>query len=173
MKDIVKSQANDEVKYINGRKTKLARRKRRSNLMTYCAVAVAVFTAIGLVVSLCFLFNLEDVEVSGLTLYSNEQVFAAGGVEAGANLIRVNTSQIENQLTETLPYIKSVSVNKVYPHSLQISVTEEQKLADVEYAGRYYVIAQSGKIVEAMNTYHDPALPLVKGAAGIGRHLEG
>ena len=58
MKDIVKSQANDEYKVINGRKVRVQRRKRRSNLMTYCALAVAFFTTLGLVISLCFLFDL-------------------------------------------------------------------------------------------------------------------
>ena len=51
MKDIVKSQAADEYKVINGKKVRLTRRRRRSNVMTYSALAVAVFTAIGLVAS--------------------------------------------------------------------------------------------------------------------------
>ena len=163
MKDIVKSQLNDDVKVINGKKVKVARRKRRSNLMTYCALAVAVCTAIGLVVSLCFLFDLEQVEVSGLTLYSNDQVLAVGGVESGANLIRTDTKVIEKRLTDTLPYLKSVSVVKDYPHTIKISVVEETKCADVELYGKYYVIARSGKIVETENTVHDVSVPLVTG----------
>ena len=163
MKDIVKSQLNDDVKVINGKKVKVARRKRRSNLMTYCALAVAVCTAIGLVVSLCFLFDLEQVEVSGLTLYSNDQVLAVGGVESGANLIRTNTKVIEQRLTDTLPYLKSVTVTKDYPHAIKIQVVEETKFADIELNGKYYVVARSGKIVETENTAHDASLPLVTG----------
>ena len=163
MKDIVKSQLNDDVKVINGKKVKVARKKRRSNLMTYCALAVAVCTAVGLIISLCFLFDLEQVEVSGLTLYSNDQVLAVGGVESGANLIRTDTKVIEKRLTDTLPYLKSVSVVKDYPHAIKISIVEETKCADIELNGKYYIAARSGKIVEAENAYHDASVPLVTG----------
>ena len=163
MKDIKKSQANDDVKVINGRKVKVARRKRRSNLLTYCALAVALFTSLGLVVSLCFLFDLEEVEVSGVTLYTNEQIVTVGGVESGANLVRTDTDVIEKRLLDTLPYLKTVSVSKDYPHSLKITVTEERKCADIELYGKFYVIAESGKILEAGNAFHDLTLPLITG----------
>lgn len=163
MKDIVKSQVNDEYKFINGKKVKVARRRRRSNLMTYCAIAVAICTVIGLAISLFFLFDLEEVQVSGLTLYSNEQILAAGGVEAGKNLIRTNTNVIEDRLLQTLPYIKSVEVDKDYPHSMKISIVEEVKCADIELAGKYYVISPAGKLLEVGNTAPDPELPLVIG----------
>ena len=163
MKDIVKSEANDDVKVINGRRVKVARRRRRSNLLTYCALAVALFTSLGLVISLCFLFDLKEVRLSGVTLYSNEQIVAVGGVESGANLVRTDTDVIEKRLLDTLPYLKTVSVSKDYPHSITISVTEEQKCADIELYGKFYVIAESGKILEAGNAAHDLSLPMVTG----------
>ncbi|MBR4554318.1 MAG: FtsQ-type POTRA domain-containing protein [Ruminococcus sp.] len=163
MKDIVKSQAADEYKVINGKKVRLTRRRRRSNVMTYSALAVAVFTAIGLVACLCFLFDLKEVKVTGVTLYTNDQILAVGGVESGANLIRTNTSVIEKRLTDTLPYIKSAAVDKDYPNSLNITIVEEVKCAEIEKDGRYYVIAESGKILEAANPEHNAKLPLVKG----------
>ena len=163
MKDIVKSQPSDEIKYQSGRRVKVSRRKRRSNLITYCALAVALCTAMGLVISLCFLFDLEQVEVSGLTLYSNDQVLAVGGVESGANLIRTDTKVIEKRLTDTLPYLKSVTVTKDYPHAIRISVVEETKCADIELNGKYYIAAKSGKILEVGNAVHDVTMPLVTG----------
>ena len=163
MKDIVKSQANDEYKVINGKRVRVTRRKRRSNLITYCALAVAICTALGLVISLCFLFDLEEVRLSGLTLYSSDQILAAGGVEAGANLIRTNTSVIEQRLMDTLPYLKSVTVNKDYPNAIDIDIVEEVKRADIESNGQFYVVSDTGKILEVGNSVHDVSLPLVKG----------
>jgi len=163
MKDIVKSQINDEYKVQNGRKVRVNRRRRRSNLMTYCAIAVAVFTAIGLVVCLNFLFNLKEVRVEGVSLYTNDQILLVGGVEKGANLIRTNTSIIEQRLVETLPYIEKATVSKDYPNSLNIKIVEARKSADIEQNGAYYVISTAGMILEAGNQFHDPELPLIKG----------
>lgn len=163
MKDIVKSQIDDEYKVINGRKVKTRRRQRRSNLVTYCAIAVAVFSGIGLIVSLFFLFDVKEVKIEGVSLYTNEQIMLVGGVETGSNLIRTNTSVIENRLVETLPYIEKATVSKDYPNSLEISVVEATKCADIELNSRYYVISSNGILLETENLEHDGSLPLVKG----------
>lgn len=163
MKDIVKSQTNDEYKFINGRKVKVNRRRRRSNVMTYSALTVAAFTVIGLIVCLCFLFDLKDVTVNGVTLYTNEQILAVGGVQTGSNLIRTNTDVIEKRLLDTLPYVEEVSVKKDYPNSLRITVKEAEKCAEIENSGRYCVISKKGVLLEVDNTVRDTSLPLVTG----------
>lgn len=163
MKDIVKSQTNDEYKFINGKKVKVSRRKRRSNVMTYSALAVAAFTIVGLIVCLCFLFDLKEVTVNGVTLYTNEQILAVGGVTKGSNLIRTNTDIIEQRLLNTLPYIEEVKVTKDYPNSLVIEVKEAEKCVEIENAGRYCVLSKAGNLLEVDNTTRDASLPLVVG----------
>ncbi|MBR1384545.1 MAG: FtsQ-type POTRA domain-containing protein [Ruminococcus sp.] len=176
MKDVVKSQVNDEYKVINGRRVKVRRRRRRSNLAAYCAIAIAVFTAIGLVVSLCFLFDLKKVRINGLSLYTSEQILAVGGIESGANLVRINTSVIEKRLVETLPYIEKATVSKDYPNTLDLELEEAVKSADIELNNRYYVLSVSGRLLECDNLTHYPDLPLVKGLelknAEVNKELE-
>ena len=163
MKDIVKSRTNAEVKIINGKRVKLHRRSRRSKVTTYTAVAVAVFTTIGLILSLCFFFNLEKVSVSGVTLYTGDQIVEVGGVVNGANLFRTNTKLIEERLVDTLPYIESAKVTKDFPNSLVIEVVEAEKAVEIESDNAYYVISRSGRVLEGPNQIHDTSLPLVKG----------
>ena len=163
MKDIVKSQTNAEVKIINGKKVKLHRRSRRSNVTTYTAVAVAVITTVGLILSLCFFFNLKQVAVNGVTLYTSDQILEVGGVVNGANLFRTNTDLIEQRLVETLPYVESATVTKDFPNSLTIDIVEAEKIAEIEDDGKYYVLSRSGRILEMANPTHNSSLPLVKG----------
>lgn len=163
MKDIVKSRTNAEVKIINGKKVKLHRRSRRSNVTTYTAVAVAVITTVGLILSLCFFFNLKQVAVNGVTLYTSDQILEVGGVVNGANLFRTNTDLIEQRLVETLPYVESAKVSKDFPNSLVIEIVEAEKFAEIESNGQYYVLSRSGRILEAANPQHDETLPLVVG----------
>jgi len=163
MKDIVKSQTNDEYKFINGKKVKVSRRKRRSNVMTYSALTVAAFTVIGLIVCLCFLFDLKEVTINGVTLYTNEQILAVGGVTKGSNLIRTNTDIIEQRLLDTLPYVEEVSVKKDYPNSLIIEIKEAEKCAEIENAGRYCILSRKGNVLEVDNPNRDTSLPLVIG----------
>ena len=163
MKDIVKSQTNAEVKIINGKKVKLHRRSRRSNVTTYTAVAVAVITTIGLILSLCFFFNLKQVAVNGVTLYTNDQILEVGGVVNGANLFRTNTDIIEQRLVDTLPYVESAKVTKDFPNSLVIEIEEAMKACEIEKDGKYFVVSESGRLLEADNLQHNAELPLVQG----------
>ena len=57
MKDVIKSRQDDgEYKLINGQRVKVNRRKRRSNLNTYYALAVVLAAVIVLVLCLTVFF---------------------------------------------------------------------------------------------------------------------
>lgn len=164
MKDVIKSQPiTEEYKVINGQKVRVNRRKRRSNLNTYCALAIVFVAVIVLILCMTVFFNVKEIKVNGVSLYSNEQVLAVGGASNGINLIRTNTDVIEKRLLDNLVYIDEVTVEKDYPAAINIKIKEAVKAADIEYSGKYYVLSKSGKILEAANTGRTEGVPLIKG----------
>lgn len=163
MKDVIKSQPIEEYKVINGQKVRVNRRKRRSNLNTYCALAIVFVAVIVLILCMTVFFNVKEIKVSGVSLYSKEQVLAVGGASNGINLIRTNTDVIEKRLLDNLVYIDEVTVTKDYPAAISINVKEAVKAADIEYNNKYYVLSESGKILESANGSRSEGIPLVKG----------
>lgn len=163
MKDVIKSRQDDgEYKLINGQRVKVNRRKRRSNLNTYYALAVVLAAVIVLVLCLTVFFNAKKISIEGVSLYTNEQILAVGGVNSGVNLIRTDTGAVAERLKKNLVYIDDVKVSRKYPSELVIDVTEAVKAAQIEHKGKYYILSGSGRILEA-SAASDSKLTLVKG----------
>lgn len=166
MKDVVKSY-NDtgEYKTINGQRVKVNRKKRRNNLRAYYAIAVVVAFVILLILCMTVFFKYrpEDVQIEGVTLYTNEQILVVGGISGEGNLMRTDTDVIAERLKKYLVYVDDVNVKKKYPSKLIVSVTEAEKAADIEFNGKYYVVSKSGKLLECGNNSRTKGIPLVKG----------
>lgn len=164
MKDVIKSQqTNEEYKVINGQRVRVNRRKRRSNLNTYYALAIVLVAVVVLILCMTAFFNIKKINISGVSLYSTEQILVVGGASNGANLIRTDTDVIEKRLLDNLAYVDSVTVKKNYPSSLDITVTEAKKAAEIEHKGKYYLLSESGKILESGNDVRNNDIPLIKG----------
>ena len=163
MKDVVKSRQDDgEYKLINGQRVKVNRRRRRSNLNSYYALAVIFAAVIVLILCMTVFFNVKTVNIQGVNLYTNEQILAVGGVNSGVNLIRTDTKTVETRLKNTLVYIDDVQVSRKYPSELEIKVTEAVKAAQIEKDGKYYILSESGRILEA-DVPLDGSLMMIKG----------
>ncbi|WP_124101174.1 FtsQ-type POTRA domain-containing protein [Ruminococcus sp. Marseille-P6503] len=163
MKDVVKSRQDDgEYKLINGQRVKVNRRRRRSNLNSYYALAVIFAAVIVLILCMTVFFNVKAVNIQGVKLYTKEQILAVGGVNSGVNLIRTDTKAVETRLKNTLVYIDDVQVSRKYPSELEIKVTEAVKAAQIEKDGKYYILSESGRILEA-DVPLDTSLMQIKG----------
>ena len=164
MKDVIKTQHHvQEVKTIHGRKVEVNRRKRRNNMKGYYALAFVFAGIILAALCLTVFFNIDKIQVEGVTLYRNDQILAVGGVSKGDNLVRTDTDIIKERLEKTLVYLDEVQVEKAYPSGIVIKCTEAEKSADILCDDTYYVLSYSGKILETKNGRPTGNIPVVKG----------
>lgn len=164
MKDVIKTQQKpDEIKTINGQRVRVNRRKRRSNMKGYYALAMMFVALIVLFLCLTVFFRTSDIKVEGVTLYRYDQIINVGGVSTGANLMRMDTDTIEQRILDNLVYIDEVTVKKQYPSTVVISCKEAKKSADIKDGKKYYVVSDSGKILEAETDKHTKGLPIIIG----------
>lgn len=143
----------------------LTRRRagRKLNIRALYAMASVVAAVIILVLCMTVFFNVSEVEVKGVTLYTDDQIVSVGGIYEDMNLVRTDASRAEKRLTENLVYIDEAKVSKVYPSTVVIECTEAVKAADIEYEGGYYVLSTSGRILEANNPEPTGGIPIVTG----------
>ena len=137
--------------------------RHKLNIRALYAAAAVIAVVVILVLCMTVFFNVSEVEVKGVTLYTEDQIINAGGIYEDMNLVRTDVSRAEKRLTDNLVYIDEVKVTKEYPSTVVIDCKQAEKAADIEYEGGYYVLSTSGKILEADNPAPTGGIPVITG----------
>ena len=122
------------------------RRRRGSNIVYYIllsVLAVIIFS----VLSVTVLFNTEQIIVEGDSDYTEEQIIAASGLQGDENLVRLSLAGLPEKMLDKLVTLDSVTVEKVFPSTIKITVTRSVPMASFLYGGRYYVISHIGRVM--------------------------
>lgn len=125
-----------------------ARRRRRGGLSRLLRPMSLILTAVAVVAALTLFFKVEEIEITGASRYTAEEIIAASGVETGDNLILLNRYGISRRIYTSLPYITDVRPKPQFPSTLVIEVTETRPVAAIESAGAWWLVSSSGKVLE-------------------------
>lgn len=118
----------------------------RQYLGSVIAVILIMLTA-GACVGAYFLSLVKTISVTGCESYTPTRIINEAGLYTGKSIITYDTKKIADKLSED-PYIKVLSVKKVYPNEIRISVEERTEYAAiVTGTGTYCVIDRDGCIL--------------------------
>jgi cell division protein FtsQ len=112
--------------------------------------------------------GLDQVTISGIAQLTEAQVLAAAGISARMSLAFLDVADLRDRL-ERVPLIKSVSVRKLYPNELVITLTEREPHALWQRNGELFVIAADGTVLDLAQDARFAHLPLVVGEHANGR----
>jgi len=156
MKDVEKT----DVERQNSSK-RLRRRKRNFNI--YAAVVVLLAVTVGLTISYTFLFNINEIKVSGESdMYTAEQIVDASGIKEGDNLLRLDPKKSEQEILDKLLYVETAEVDRDFPSSLEITVTRCVPAYNISYDNGVLLVSKKGKIL-ADNGFITDGLPVIYG----------
>lgn len=145
------------------RKKRDRRRRRRGRFgLFYKLLSILVIFAALLIGSVAF-FRVNEVTVMGNQRYSAQEIAAASGVSAGDNLFLVNKPQTARAIMKRLPYVKNVTPIRRLPDTLELRVTESAAVAAVEAEGSWWLLDESGKLLEQGDAALRGTLPQVLG----------
>lgn len=115
-------------------------------LMIMLAVVLAV------VFGVAIFFKVGRIEVQGNTIYASERIIEASGVEVGENLLTLSRAGVGGKIKAALPYVDQVSVGRVLPDTVVISVKENQvAFAAPTDTNTIWLISPSGKALERID----------------------
>ncbi len=140
------------------RKNKQRRRGRHSRLYT---VLSAILILAAVVVACTVFFRVDDVLVQGNARYTAQEIIDVAGVKQGDNLFALRPGAISQKLQGKLPYIRSVSVRRLLPDTVSITVTEGKAAAAVAQEGQWWLIDEDCKLLERASA--TGGLPAVSG----------
>ncbi|MCZ4121577.1 cell division protein FtsQ/DivIB [Streptomyces sp. H39-S7] len=122
-----------------------ARRKRVRRAVLILLVLVTLSAAAGtwLVYGSSWL-RAERVTVSGTDVLTAEEVRAAAGVPLRGPLASVDTGAVERRLLAALPRIREVTVERDWPHTIDLKVTERTPSAVLKSGGKFIEVDAEG-----------------------------
>ncbi len=115
--------------------------------------------AIALYAPCLYLLDLRDIEVNGNHYISTEEIEYVAGFSIGENLLTAPIDRARTALS-SLPWVKDISIKRLYPHTLVITVQERAPIAvtAVPHERRLLVIGEGGIIVQRTTEMNPQAL---------------
>lgn len=130
------------------RKNKRGRRRNRGRFGFLYVLLSFLLIAAALIVGSIVFFQVDTIQVTGQARYTSEEIIEAAQVEPGDNLFRLNKVRMVNRLLQKLPYLRSVSIRRVWPDTLSIHVTESAPAAAIQGAEGWFLLDARGKLLE-------------------------
>ncbi len=115
------------------------------------SISIFIVLTILLIFANLPIFNVTNISVQGVENISEEEVISIASAQNVKNIFWLSSNKIEKAV-ETLPYAKSVEVDKIYPNALNINVLERKPIAYLVYNKNNYIyIDNEGYVLEVAN----------------------
>lgn len=129
------------------RRTRNQRRRGRFGIL-YVLLCVVLILAAVVGGSIVF-FRVENIEVSGCSTYSQEEIIAAADIREGDNLFLIGKVSMARKILQALPYVKDVSPRRQLPGTMNIIINECTPVAVVKGTdGDWWIIDEDAKLLE-------------------------
>ena len=123
-------------------------RIRRSAL--YGPLALTLLT-VAAIIFMSLFFRVSVIQVVNDTVYTDEEILAASGLEKGVNLLFINNFSSVSSIYATMPYVESVSLKRSMPNKIVLEVTGSEAVACVSFGDDYWLINPNGKLLEKID----------------------
>ena len=130
----------------------------RSLLIGFALVGMA--TALYLVGRDTSLLAVHDIRVTGASARVERQVERALQPLLGTSLLRVGTTDVAERLV-AIPDVETVTIDRSFPHGLQVSLTTARRVAVLRQGRAAYVVSERARILAAAPRDISPALPRI------------
>lgn len=107
-------------------------------------------------------FALQEARVHGTKHLSRMEVLQAAGLSAADSLITLKMGPIESRIGR-MPWVKQVSVERDFPHSVRIIVAEREVRMLALAGGRIFVLDENIRPIAALGRREAPDLPWLSG----------
>lgn len=122
------------------------KKHRRSSGVLLFLLAASIM----LVLSTTLLFNVENVNVTGASNYTAEEIIDASGIKAGDNLVRTASDRMASRIEEKLVYVENAEITRAFPDTLVINVEASVPAANFICDKYVLLISSTGKVLEQL-----------------------
>jgi cell division protein FtsQ len=107
-------------------------------------------------------FTVDDITVTGVINTQGRDVTRRLNFKRGDLMLNVDVNEARARV-ESLPWVKSAQVRRVWPNRIVIRIEERRPIARWLHNGRHFVVDSDGRIVGVTHERGFVALPLLSG----------
>lgn len=153
-KKIVKNEQQDNIK-------KIENRKKRNKIIKIILLILLIGTAVILAL-LSPMFNIAKIEVIGNKQVTREELVSLSGIKIDDNIFKVRRIKTAENIKQNA-YVNEVSIHRILPNKIQISITERESNYMLEYGNGYVYINKQGYMLEISSIKKE--LPIIIGTS--------
>ncbi len=120
--------------------------KRRRRILAYCVI-IFILLVIFTILAFTVFLRIGQINISGKTNYTREEIIEASGLEVGDQLYLFSTDKAEKRITESLPYIEKAEITRKISGKVSVSVTAAKAQYVMAYGEKYAVLGDDGKVL--------------------------
>lgn len=113
-------------------------------------------------------FSIDSVTIAGLKSLTPAEILHDGGVSGRNSLVLLDPGVLRARL-KAVPLVEDVSVRKLFPNDLHITVTERDAAAVWQKDGQLSLVSTDGTPIDAVRDDRFNSLPFVVGDGANGR----
>jgi len=116
----------------------------------YIWILVIILFIIGAQVFILFspTFNTKYINVLGGKKVGSQKIVQLSEIYYGQNIFKINISKARQQIKNGEPYIEEVKINRIFPNSIEMNISERIPVGAVEYMGSYILVDRNGYALE-------------------------
>ncbi len=137
----------------------MAKRKLKSYSLYYIIVGGIVLITF-IILSLTVFFKTEKVIITGVSIYTSQNIIEVANIKGGDNLILTSMKKIENRIKKELIYVEAVKAERVFPSGIKITVSPALESTNVKVLDKYYVLSQKNVILTIKDSPIEGALTI-------------
>lgn len=123
----------------------------------YFLSIIAVFIGISIFYVVYFSFQLKEIRIQGLS--PQKQLVGLASLE-NKSIVLLDVRALEQQLKDQNPFIKTISLEKEYPHTLSIIASIHYPVANLKTNGGFFQLSEDGTILSKAHR-EDKKLPII------------
>ena len=150
------------------RNKRKSRKKRGGRVFSFFLVLVMIGV---IVASVTMFFQTNNIEVTGPSRYTPEEIIAASGLMVGDNLFAVNKFEVERRIKEQYPYVASVEIRRRLPDTFLFTVTERTPVAYLDVGEQRWILDKDAYLLEPLSISETvPYLQVVSASEAVDPH---
>ncbi len=130
-------------KLIKSNSIKMQRRRKRFFLAFLAVFSISVFATLSLTV----FFKVEEITVINATMYTDEEIIEACGIEIGDNLFLIDTDKVRENLTNSFVLIEDSMVQRVLSGRAEITIREASPRYLFRSNAEFAVVSEQLKVL--------------------------
>lgn len=147
------------VTYRRAVRRKLLVRLRR--IGAACLIA-SIFLVGALFLVYKLFYVIDDITLTGASLYPPETILEATGVSEGANLYSFSSRKVQNRVTLQYPYVRSLTVDREAPNTVHFTVTEDQAVFCAYIYGELRALSPTLRVLDRISEEHASEQGLIR-----------